>query len=173
MVCRQPGCVTSTCQQSFFMSSLEHVGGARLLVFECVPGHDLLNGDVGPGYEAHQPEQADDDVLDGHQRRQALGVKCHDLQQRRKDQRQEAAADRADQRDDQVQLGNQDSQDAWRGGGVEDGREREGERDFNTTFNFINKHPQRDYHLPDCCRTYGSFISRLFDHEGRVTYCDP
>lgn len=82
---------------SHFSSSLDHVGGERLFVFESVTGHDLLDGDIGSCEEPHQPNQADDDVLDGHQRRQALCVKRYDLEDGRKDQRQETAADRADQ----------------------------------------------------------------------------
>lgn len=79
-----------------------------------VAGDDLLDGDVGSREEADQPHQADDDVLDGHQRRQALGVERQDLEDGREDQRQEAAADRAHQRDDKVELWDQDGEGAWR-----------------------------------------------------------
>lgn len=66
-------------------------------MFVYVTGDDLLDGDVSSREEADQPHQADDDVLDGHQRRQAFCVKSYDLEDGREDQRQETAADRADQ----------------------------------------------------------------------------
>lgn len=79
-------------------------------MFESVTGDDLLDGDVGSREEPHQPNQADADVLDGHQRRQALCVKRYNLEEGREDQRQETAADRADQWDDEVQLRYQDGE---------------------------------------------------------------
>lgn len=60
---------------SHFTSSLDHVGGERLFMFESVTSDDLLDGDVSSCEEPHQPNQADDDVLDDHQRRHALSVK--------------------------------------------------------------------------------------------------
>lgn len=60
---------------SHFTSSLDHVGGERLFVFEYVAGDDFHDGDVGSREEADQPNQADYYVLSGHKRRQALGVK--------------------------------------------------------------------------------------------------
>lgn len=99
---------------AFSTSSLHHVGGERLVPFVCVAGDDLLDGDVGSRHEPHQPNQADQDILGGHQRRHALSVKGQDLQDGGEDQRQEAAADRADQRDDEVQLRDQDGESTWR-----------------------------------------------------------
>lgn len=95
-------------------SSLDHVGGERLFVFLSIAGDDLLDGDVRSREEPHEPDQADDDVLDGHQRWQALRVKRQNLEDGRKDERQETAADRADQWDDEVQLRYQDGESAWR-----------------------------------------------------------
>lgn len=60
---------------SQFASSLDHVGGECLFMFESVTGDDLLDGDVGSCDEPNQTNQADGDVLDGHQGRQALCVK--------------------------------------------------------------------------------------------------
>ena len=53
---------------SHFTSSLDHVGGQRLFVFESVPGDNLRDGDVGSREEPDQADHADDEVLDGHQR---------------------------------------------------------------------------------------------------------
>lgn len=44
-------------------------------MFESVTSDDLLDGDVSSREEPHQPNQADDDVLDDHQRRHVLSVK--------------------------------------------------------------------------------------------------
>lgn len=60
---------------SHFTSSLDHVGGEPLFMFESVTSDDLLDGDVSSREEPHQPNQADDDVLDDHQRRHVLSVK--------------------------------------------------------------------------------------------------
>lgn len=95
-------------------ASLHHEAREGLLVFQRVPGDDLLDGDVGSRQEAHEAHHADDAVLDGHQRGHALSVERHQLQDGREDERQEAAADRAHQRDDQVQLRDQDGEDAWK-----------------------------------------------------------
>lgn len=62
-------------------------------MIEPVTGDDFHDGNVGSCEEADQPHQADDDVLDGHQWRQALGVKYQDLEDGREDQCQETAAD--------------------------------------------------------------------------------
>ena len=94
-------------------SSLHQVGGQRLFVFESVPGDDLLDGGVRAREEADQTHHADDRVLGGHQGRQAFRVKSYELEERGEDQRQEAAAHRADQWDDQVQLRYQDGEGAW------------------------------------------------------------
>lgn len=82
---------------SHFSSSLDHVGRERPFVFLSIPGDDLLDGDVGSCEEPHQPDHADGDVLDGHQWRQVLVVKGYNLEEGGEDQRQETAADRADQ----------------------------------------------------------------------------
>lgn len=82
---------------SHFAPSLNHVCGERLFVFESITGDDLLDGDVGSCQEPHNSNQADDDVLESRQRRQALRVKCYNLEERGKDQRQEAAAEGANQ----------------------------------------------------------------------------
>lgn len=83
-------------------------------MFESITGDDLLDGDVGSCQEPHNSNQADDDVLESRQRRQALRVKCYNLEERGKDQRQEAAAEWANQWDDKVQLRDQDSKSTWR-----------------------------------------------------------
>lgn len=113
MVSRCPGWVTST-STSTCRQSLDQVGGERLFVFLRVAEDDLHHGDVRPREEADEPHHADDHILGRHQRRQALCVEGDDLQDGREDQGQEAAADRAHQRDDQVQLRYQDGQGAWR-----------------------------------------------------------
>lgn len=77
-------------------------------MFVCVTCNDLHDGDVGSREEADESDQADDDVLDGHQRRQAIRVERDDLEEGRENQRQETAADGADQRDDEVQLRDED-----------------------------------------------------------------
>lgn len=99
-------------------SSLNQEGGWRLVALVSVAGNDLHDGNVGPRDEANQPHQADDEVLDFHRQRQALAVENDELQQGWKDERQEAAADRAHQRDDEVQLWDQDGEGTWdtRGG---------------------------------------------------------
>lgn len=79
-------------------------------MFECVSGNDFHNGDVSPCEETDEPHCADDEVLDGHQRRLTLCVEGRHLEHGREDERQEAAADRADQRDDEVQLWDQDGE---------------------------------------------------------------
>lgn len=79
-----------------------------------ITGDDLLDGRVGSCEEPHQPNQADEDVLEGHQRRQAVGVKRYNLEDGRKNQRQETAADRSNQWDDEVQLWYQDGEGTWR-----------------------------------------------------------
>lgn len=84
-------------------------------MFQRVARHDLLHGDVRPRQEPDQPDQADRHVLGGHRRRQrALRVKGQQLEDWREDQRQEAAADRAHQRDDEVQLRDEDGEGACR-----------------------------------------------------------
>lgn len=98
--------------------SLEAEGAERLFVFQRVAGDDLLDGHVRAGEEADQPDDADGRVLHAHRRQQrALRVEGQSLEDGREDQRQEAAADRAHQRDDQVQLRDQDGEGAWEGGG--------------------------------------------------------
>lgn len=86
-------------------------------MFERVPSDDLHDGDVRSGQEPDQPHHADGHVLHHDQRRQALRVKSQELQDGREDESQEAAADRAHQRNDQVQLRDEDGQGAWRTGG--------------------------------------------------------
>lgn len=71
---------------------------------------DLVDGHVRPQHEAHEADQADEDVLGHHQRGHALPVEGQDLQDGGEDERQEAAADRAHQGDDQVQHGDEDGQ---------------------------------------------------------------
>lgn len=62
-------------------SSLHQVGRERLLrEFESVPLDDLLNGDVRPCEEPDQTNDADDDVLNGHQWWEALRVKSYNLE---------------------------------------------------------------------------------------------
>lgn len=84
-----------------------------LVVLEGVASHDLLHWDVGACQEAHQAEGADQDVLSCNQWGYALPVEGHELQDGREDECQEAAADGAHQRDDQVQLGDEDGQGAF------------------------------------------------------------
>lgn len=97
--------------------SLSLQGESQCLVaLEGVAGHDLLQRDVGAGQEAHQADGADQGVLGCHQWGHALPVEGHDLQDGREDECQEAAADGAHQRDDQVQLRDQDGQGALVGG---------------------------------------------------------
>lgn len=74
--------------------------GGRLLhaigrVLGCVgaAADDLVDGHVGPKDEAHEANQADEDVLGHHQWGQALPVEGQDLKNGGKDERQEAAAD--------------------------------------------------------------------------------
>lgn len=95
-------------------ASQNHDGGDRLFVFDCVPGDDFHDGDVSSSQEPDQPHHADDGVLNKDQWWQALRVKSQELQDGREDESQEAAADRAHQRDDQVQLRYQDGESAWR-----------------------------------------------------------
>lgn len=83
---------------------------------------DLLDGDVGAGHKAHEAHQADEDVLQHHPVGDALVVEGKQLQQRWDDEGQGTAADGAHQRDDQVQLRDQDGKGTW----GERGREREG-----------------------------------------------
>ena len=83
-------------------------------MFERITGDNLLDGDVGSCQEPHNSNQADDDVLERRKRRQALRVKRYNLEERGKDQCQEAAAEWADQWDDKVQLRDQDSKSTWR-----------------------------------------------------------
>lgn len=83
-------------------------------MFEGVAGDDLHHGDVSPCEEADQPHRADNGIDPHLQPRQTLGVKSDDLQHGGEDQRQEAAADRAHQRDDEVQLGYEDGQSTWK-----------------------------------------------------------
>ena len=78
---------------SHFAPSLDHVCGERLFVFERITGDNLLDGDVGSCQEPHNSNQADDDVLERRKRRQALRVKRYNLEERGKDQCQEAAAE--------------------------------------------------------------------------------
>lgn len=107
MVSKCPGRVTST-------SSLDREWGESLFVFHNVTGDDFHDGDVGSCEEADQSHQTDDDIPDSYHRRQTLRVKSYDLEHGREDQSQETAADRADQRDDEVQLRYQDGESTWR-----------------------------------------------------------
>lgn len=77
-------------------------------MFESVTGDDLLDGDIGSREEADQPNQADNAVLKILPWWQALRVKRQDLEEGWEDERQEAAAYRAHQGDDEVQLRYQD-----------------------------------------------------------------
>lgn len=78
------------------VSSLDHEG-RHLLVSRCAAGDDLLDGDVRSCDEPHEPDQADDGILDHCQRRHTLPVECHKLEDGGEDKRQEAATDRAHQ----------------------------------------------------------------------------
>lgn len=116
--------------------------GHCLIALEGVAGHDLFQWDVGAGQEAHQADGADQGVLGCHQRGHAFPVEGYDLQDGREDECQEAAADGAHQRDDQVQLGDQDGQGALRRGGgetrsskVTEGTEQSQERNQSNSIN--------------------------------------
>lgn len=88
-------------------SLLEHEVGELWRGFLGVPGDDLLHRDVRSRQKPHEAHQTDEKVLHGDQRRQAFIVEHSDLQERREDQRQETAADRAHEGDDKVQLWDQ------------------------------------------------------------------
>lgn len=79
-----------------------------------VSGHNLLDGGVCSCYEAHKAEDADEDVLGKHPGLHVFIVEGDDLEQRRNDEGQSAAAHRAHQRDDQVQLWDQYGQSTCR-----------------------------------------------------------
>lgn len=78
---------------------------------------------VGAHHEADEAEEADEHILGDEQRVHALCVVGGDLQQRGEDESQSAAADRAHQRDDEVQAGDKDGQSTWRERATRGGQE--------------------------------------------------
>lgn len=82
--------------RSPFISSLNQVGG-ECLVFVSIAGDDFHDGDVSSRNEANQPHQADGEVFEFYVHRQIFLIENNELQQGRKDECQEAAADRPDQ----------------------------------------------------------------------------